>query len=67
MSRLSTFPLHDRALDGQLKPILKRFRRQGVSYNDIAFRLRDEHQIVVTATTVMRWCNENGITTEAKS
>lgn len=62
MSSSSTFPLHDRALDGQLPKLLRKWRKQGISYQEIAFLLRSEHDVVVNGTTVMRWCNEQGIT-----
>lgn len=61
MSGSSTFPLHDRVLDGRLRPLLKKWRKAGISYQEIAFKLRTEHQIEVNPTTVMRWCNEQGI------
>lgn len=61
MSRTSTFPLHDRALDGKLTKLLTDWRDENLSYAEIAFRLRTEHQMNVSASTVMRWCNTEGI------
>lgn len=61
MARRPLFPLYDRILDGQLAAILTGWRAEGTSYEEMAGRLRDEHQIIVTSETVRRWCSQLGI------
>lgn len=39
---------------------LARLRDNGHSYADIAFVLRADHDIVVTAETVRQWCHDDG-------
>ena len=39
---------------------LARLRSHGHSYADIAFVLRTDHDIVVTAETVRQWCADDG-------
>jgi hypothetical protein len=50
-----TFPLHDRALGGRLGPLLRRYKADGLSWDEIRNRLRDDHGIDVSARTVGRW------------
>lgn len=54
MGRQSLFPLFDRILDGTLADRLRDARQQGLSYNEIAIRLRDDG-VKVTGETVRRW------------
>lgn len=61
MARLSTLPLADLALQGTLAEKLKAGRDAGLSFEDMAFGLRTDHNLVVTAATVRRWCIELGI------
>lgn len=58
MARPSTFPLYDRALQGQLAGLLRTWRAEGVSLSEIAFRLRVDHDIKVSASTVRRWLTD---------
>lgn len=67
MGSRSTLPLYDRLLDGELKSILQELRTNGVSFSEIAFKLRDEHDVKIDPTTVMRWCQELGIEQERAS
>lgn len=60
MARTSSFPLHDRAHGGGLANELRGYRAEGLSYAEIAFRLR-EAGTVVSPSTVHRWCRELGI------
>lgn len=62
--RTSTFDLHDRAFRGDLKKTLRALRSQGLSYDEIAFRLRDEG-VAVSRSTVHRWCHQLGIKASA--
>lgn len=59
--RNSTFPLHDRALDGKLEGLLRGWRAEGLSLEEITFRLRTEHGTTVSVATVHRWCVALGI------
>jgi hypothetical protein len=54
--RTSTFPLTDRALGGKLKGLLTGWRGEGLSLEEITFRLRSEYDVTVSAATVHRWC-----------
>jgi len=55
MARTGTYPVYDRLLDGQLGPTLLAWRDEGISVEDMAFRLRSEHAIKVSVSTVHRW------------
>jgi len=56
MARTSTFLLYDRILDGKLAPLLLRWRAEGLSNTEMAFRLREQEQdIKVDPQTVRRW------------
>ncbi len=61
MAQPSTFPLHDRALDGKLEGLLRDWRGAGLSLEEITFRLRSQHSVTVSAATVHRWCDALGI------
>lgn len=39
---------------------LARLRNHGHSYADIAFVLRSDHDITVSAETVRQWCHDDG-------
>lgn len=54
MARTSTFVLYSRIFEG-LPELLRDLRTEGVSYGEIAHRLRDK-DINVTDETVRRWC-----------
>lgn len=63
MSR-SQFPLVDRLVGGDLKERIAAWRAEGLSFNDIAIRLREEHGIAVTDETVRRWASQFVLDTE---
>lgn len=63
MSR-SQFPLADRLVGGDLKERIAAWRAEGLSFNDIAIRLREEHSIAVTDETVRRWAGQFVVDTE---
>lgn len=66
--RTSAFPLYDRLLDGRLADILRDLiADQGLSYEEATYRLRSEHEVEVSKSTVRRWCIERGIEPEAAS
>lgn len=55
MSRTSTYPLVDRLLDGKLGEILLAWEREGDKPESIAYRLRSEHDVVISSSTARRW------------
>jgi len=61
--RVSTFPLHDKILGGQLRQILADLAAEGLSQEDITYRLRSEHNVEVSKATVRRWLAECDIRT----
>ena len=61
MPTASTFPLYDRILKGTLTGLLEEWRAEGVTYDEIAERLRGRG-VQTTRSTVQRWCAERGIT-----
>jgi len=62
MSRTSQYELADRLLGGTLTLKLASWRADGSSLEDIAYKLRAEHDINVSTATVYRWCAAQGIT-----
>lgn len=56
MAATDTFPLIDRIVPGGLARYLIAARAEKDSYESIAYRLRHEHEIVVSAETVRKWC-----------
>lgn len=55
MARTSTYHLYDRLLDGQLGTLLLAWKAADETVEDMAFRLRAEHDIKVAVSTVHRW------------
>ena len=55
MARTSGYPLADRALDGRLADLLLGWDAEGLSLFDIALKLRDDHDLEVSPSTVSRW------------
>lgn len=53
-----TYPLYDRLLDGKLGDVLLGWRDEGIKNPEIAYRLRSEHEIVVSTETVRRWLHK---------
>lgn len=51
-SPLQTF---DRLSGGRVIPALRAWRDSGLSYQECAFRLREEFEIHTTTATVRRW------------
>lgn len=58
MSRASGYPLANRALDGELGTLLKQWSDEGLSFYDMAYLLRSEHDLSVTPSTVSRWMKQ---------
>lgn len=58
MGRAPTFPLFDRILDGKLAELLTGWRDEGLSYLDISFKLRSEHELTVSPSTIQRWIEQ---------
>lgn len=65
--RTSTMELYDRATDGQLLPALRAMRAEGLSYDAIVDRLRDDLDVKVSRSTVARWISALDEPTEAAS
>lgn len=56
MARTSTFPLVDRLLGGQLAALLRSWHDDDtVSLDEMVYRLRSEHEVTVSRSTVARW------------
>lgn len=56
MPATDTYPLVDRIVTGGLPAFLTEAREAGESHETIAYRLRSEHDITVSAETVRKWC-----------
>lgn len=61
-----TFPLANRALNGELPDRLKAGRDAGKSYETIARELAIDLG-EVSAETVRKWCREQGLTAKAST
>lgn len=55
MPGTDTFALVDRIFDGNLAEQFKTWRTAGLTVAEITFRLRTEHDITVSHSTVWRW------------
>jgi hypothetical protein len=55
MAPTGTFPIYDRILNGDLGPTLLRWKAEGIPVEEMTFRLRGEHDIKVSVSTVHRW------------
>lgn len=56
--RTSTFPLYDRLCGGQLAEILTGWQAEGLSQEEMTYRLRESHDVRVSKSTVRRWLAE---------
>jgi hypothetical protein len=56
MAATDTYPLINRLVPGGLDAYLTAARGGGDSHETIAYRLRSEHAIEVSAETVRKWC-----------
>ncbi len=54
MARTSTLDLYDRLLDGKVRPLLREWAHEGLSLDEMAYRLRDL-DVTVSRSTVGRW------------
>lgn len=54
MARTSTLDLYDRLLDGKVRPLLRQWAGEGLSLDEMAYRLRDL-EVTVSRSTVGRW------------
>lgn len=54
MARTSTLDLFDRLLDGKMRPLLRQWSVEGLSLDEMAYRLRDL-EVTVSRSTVGRW------------
>lgn len=56
MARTSSFPLYDEfKFDGKLGELIRGWKAEGKTVDDIAFILRAEHEVPVSRSTVGRW------------
>jgi intein-encoded DNA endonuclease-like protein len=55
MSRTSGFFMTDRAIGGKLAKTLHAYQKEGLSFFEMAVRLRDDHDVAVSPSTVKRW------------
>lgn len=55
MANRSTFPLVDRLLEGTLADTLIAWDDEDVKPEEMAFRLRSEHGVRLSSSTVRRW------------
>lgn len=53
--RTSSFTAWDRALDGKLVDLLARYRTDGLTFDDIVDRLRDDYDLRISRSTISRW------------
>jgi hypothetical protein len=53
--RTSTYTAWDRALGGDLTSILATYKADGLPLDEITFRLRSDHDVKVSRSTVARW------------
>ncbi|MCU4183992.1 hypothetical protein K6U06_06445 [Acidiferrimicrobium sp. IK] len=58
MSRQGIFQILDRLVGGDLAERLARWRDEGLSFDAMAIRLHDEHQVDVTGETIRRWVRD---------
>lgn len=56
--RPSTYQAWDAAVGGKLAEILRSYREDDLSFESIAFRLRTDHSVEVSSSTVYRWMRE---------
>ena len=54
MARTGTFHLYDRLTNGRLAELILNWQAEGVTFDEIALRLRSEG-VVVSRETVRRW------------
>lgn len=53
--RTSTYHAWDRALGGHLAEILTAYANEGCSAEEMTYRLRTDHDVKVSRSTVYRW------------
>lgn len=53
-----TFELHNRVIGGGLADRLRAERAEGLPWNEIAYRLRRDHDLKVSVETLRRWYAE---------
>lgn len=63
MGAQSLRPLADRALGGKLASTLQAWKDEEVSFAEMAFRLRTQHDLSVSAETVRVWATDLGVHT----
>jgi hypothetical protein len=56
--RPALFELIDHRLDGQLADVLRELDTDDRSFEEITFRLRTEHSVLVSTATVRRWLRD---------
>jgi len=61
------FDLYDRVVGGDLAEKLASWQSEGLSLQDIAFQLREEHRLIVSPSTVRRWMLAAGLDTSRRT
>ena len=63
MAPRRTFPDADKALNGKLASLLREWREDGVSFSEIAFRIREATggRITASGELVRQWCIAEGL------
>lgn len=56
MAATDTYPLINRIVPGGLDAFLSGARAEGLSHEQIAYRLRSQHDIEISAETIRKWC-----------
>lgn len=54
----NTYALINRVLGGHLQDLLSGWRTEGISYPEMAYKLRSEHDIAVSDETLRRWVKD---------
>jgi hypothetical protein len=54
-------PLVERIVGGDLAGLLAAWRAEGLTLDQMAVRMRTQHDVAVTRETLRRWCHELGV------
>lgn len=57
----SRLPLVERLVGGDLAGLLRRWRTEGLTLDQMAVKMQTDHDIPVTRETLRRWCHELGV------
>jgi hypothetical protein len=54
-------PLVERIVGGDLAGLLTAWRSEGLTLDQMAVRMRTQHDVAVTRETLRRWCHDLGV------